>query len=150
MTGAERMRRVRGATESLLSIVLGLEAALVFFVTVTAFGLRVVPPAVAFGGGAALFVALLLTAWLLRFGWAVWLGWLLQAALVALGLLLPLMYLIGAGFAAIWVYCFVTGRRLDERNARQASGAGTASSGTASSGPAASEPPATDQPKETP
>jgi hypothetical protein len=108
--------RRRTATESLLSIVLGLEAALLFFVTITAFGLKAVPPAVAFGGGSALFVILLLAAWLMRYPWAIWLGWALQVALVALGFLMPLMFFIGAGFAAIWVYCFVTARRLDARN----------------------------------
>lgn len=110
-------RRVRTATESLLSIVLGLEAALMFFVTVTAFGLRAVPPAVAFGGGAALFAILLITARLVRHPAGVWLGWALQAVLVATGAILTLMYFIGAGFAAIWIYCFVTGRRLDARTA---------------------------------
>lgn len=109
-------RRSRTATESLLSIVLGLEAALTFFVTVTAFGLRAVPPAVAFGGGAALFAILLLAAWLTRYPAGVWLGWVLQAVLIATGAVLTLMYFIGAGFAGIWIYCFVTGRRLDARS----------------------------------
>lgn len=109
-------RRMRTATESLLSIVLGLEAALLFFVTVTAFGLKVVPAAVAFGGGGALFAIFLLAAWLMRFRWGVWLGWLLQVVLIAIGFLMPLMFFIGAGFAAIWVYCFVTARRLDARH----------------------------------
>ena len=45
-----RVRRAREATESLLSIVLLLEAVLVFFVTLVAYGLKVVPPGVAFGG----------------------------------------------------------------------------------------------------
>lgn len=150
MTVPARPRRVRGATESLLSIVLGLEAALVFFVTVTAFGLKAVSPAVAFGGGAALFVLLLVTAGLLRFRWAVWLGWILQAVLVALGLLLPLMYFIGAGFAAIWVYCFVTGRRLDTRNARLSSASDPPASGPVSPDSSASDPSVSDSAKETP
>ncbi len=116
MTGeAPRIRRVRTATESLLSIVLGLEAALLFFVTVTVFGLRLLPAGAAFGGGAALFVVFVFAAWAVRFRWGVWLGWLLQAALIALGFLTPLMFFIGAGFAALWVYCFVTARRLDAR-----------------------------------
>jgi hypothetical protein len=110
-----RSRRSRTATESLLSIALGLEAVLTFFVTVTAFGLKVVPPAVAFGGGAALFVLLLVAAWLTRYPAGVWLGWVLQAALIATGVVLTLMYVIGAGFAALWIFCFVTGRRLDAR-----------------------------------
>ncbi|HEY9499848.1 MAG TPA: DUF4233 domain-containing protein [Terrimesophilobacter sp.] len=120
-SGGAKPRRTRTVSESLLSIALGLEAALMFFVTVTAFGLRVIPPAAAFGGGAALFVLLILAAWLLRFGWGVWVGWVLQAVVVATGFLLPLMFFVGAGFVAIWIYCFITGRRLDARNRHLAS-----------------------------
>ena len=112
-----RIRRQRGAAESLLSIVLALEAVLVFFIVLVVFGLKVLSPAVAFGGGAALVVLLVLDSRLVRWPVGVWLGWVLQAALVALGILLPLMYFVGAVFLAIWIYCFVTGRRLDRRNA---------------------------------
>ena len=108
-----RPRRVRSVSESLLSIVLALEAVLLFFVMLTAFGVKALPPASAFGGGIALIVALVLTARLLRYSWGVWLGWLLQVVLIAIGLVLPVMYFIGTGFAAIWVYCFVKGRQID-------------------------------------
>lgn len=114
---ASRQRRVRSVTESLLSIVLGLEAALVFFVALTLFGLDVVSPLVALGGGALFIAVLLLTAAYLRYRWAEWLGWGLQVSLIALGLLLPALYISGAIFVAIWIYCFVTGRKLDRRNA---------------------------------
>ena len=112
------MRRVRSTTESLLSIVLGLEAVLMFFVTLTAFGLKAVPPVTAFAGGGGLLLALVLTAGLLRFRWGVWLGWVLQAVLVATGILLPVMYFIAAGFVAIWVYCFVKGRQIDRQRSQ--------------------------------
>jgi hypothetical protein len=119
----EAVRRTRSTTESLLSIVLGLEAVLMFFVTLAAFGLRAVPPVTAFAGGGALLVALVLTAGLLRFPWGVWLGWVLQAVLVATGILLPVMYFIAAGFVAIWVYCFIKGRQIDkERSLRLSKG----------------------------
>ena len=113
---APRIRRVRTATESLLSIVLGLEAALLFFVMITAFGLRAVAPAVAFGGGAALVILFLVAARFVRYPAGVWLGWLLQAVLIGTGVILVLMYFIGAAFAALWVYCFITARRLDRKN----------------------------------
>jgi hypothetical protein len=115
--GTRAPRRQRSATESLLSIALLLEAILVFFVTITVFGLKVLPAGAAFGGGATLFVALLLDGRLVRYPFGIWLGWLLQAVLVAAGLLVPMMYFVGAIFLAIWIYCFVTGRRLDRRNA---------------------------------
>lgn len=111
------MRRQRSASESLLSIALVLEAVLVFFITLTAFGLRALEPLPAFLGGAGLIVALVLVSGLLRFRWAVWLGWVLQGVLVATGILLPIMFFIGGGFVAIWIYCFVKGRQLDRAKA---------------------------------
>lgn len=111
--GRAESRPPRTATESLLAIALGLEVALVFFVTLTAYGLRALPAVAAFAGGAALIVLLVLTARLVRYRWGVWLGWVLQGVLIATGILLPVMYFIGAGFAGIWVFCFVKGRQLD-------------------------------------
>jgi hypothetical protein len=108
-----RVKRERSATESLLSITLALEGCLVFFAALAAFALKVVEPAVALGGG-ALFIALLAVCGrLLRNPIGVWLGWVLQFALIAVGILLPLMYVIGAGFLALWIFCFVKGRSLD-------------------------------------
>lgn len=111
-------RRQRPVTEILLSIVLGLEAVLVFFIAMTLFGLDLVPPAVAFGGGAALIVVLLLAGRLLMYPWGIWLGWALQVALLALGFILPALVIAGAIFVAIWIYCFVKGRGIDRRNAQ--------------------------------
>jgi len=116
--GEPRARRVRSTTESLLSIVLGLEAVLMFFVTLTAFGLKAVPPVTAFVGGGVLLLVLVLTAGLLRFRWGVWLGWVLQVVLIATGILLPIMFFIGAGFAAIWTYCFKKGRDIDRQRSQ--------------------------------
>lgn len=107
-----RPRRVRDVEESLLSVALGLEAAVVVFVAFTAFGLRVLPPAVAFGGGAALIVVMILVSSQLRHRWAVYTGWVLQAVLIATGFLLPVMFFIGAGFAGIWIWCFVKARQI--------------------------------------
>jgi hypothetical protein len=112
-----RPRRRRSATESLLSIALGLEAALVFFMTMAALGLQRLPAPVALGGGAALMVVLIGATQLVRYRWGIGLGWVLQLVVLATGLVIPLMYVVGAGFVAIWIYCFITGIRLDRRNA---------------------------------
>ena len=111
------MKRQRSTTESLLSIVLMLEAFLVFFAALTAFGTDLLPAGVALGGGAAFIVLLALDGRFVRYDWGVWLGWVLQGALIALGFLLPLMFLIGAGFLALWIYCFVRGRSIDRARA---------------------------------
>ncbi|MDM4761687.1 DUF4233 domain-containing protein [Galbitalea sp. SE-J8] len=114
---AARVRRIRSTTESLLSIVLGLEAILVFFVTLVVFGLKALPAPVAFGGGGALIVVLLAGAAVVRWSAGVWSGWLLQAVLIATGVLVPLMYVIGAGFTAMYAWCFWRGRTIDNERA---------------------------------
>ena len=112
-----RIRRVRSTTESLLSIVLVLEAVLMFFVTLTVFGIRALPAGTAFIGGGLLIVALIATGRLLRRPWGVWVGWALQAVLFATGVVLTAMYFVALAFIAIWVYCFVKGRQIDRQRA---------------------------------
>ncbi len=91
---------------------LGLEAVLVVFVALAAFGLRVLSPAIAFGGGAALILVMVVVASQLRHRWAVNAGWILQVVLIATGFLLPVMFFIGAGFAGIWIWCYVKARQI--------------------------------------
>jgi len=112
-----RVRRARSVTESLLSIVLVLEVLLVFFAMLAAFGLRTLEPGLAFGGGGVLMLLLILTGGVLRYPWGIAIGWVLQVALVAVGVLLPLMYFIGAAFLALWIFCFVRGRQIDTQRA---------------------------------
>ncbi|MGV8877235.1 MAG: DUF4233 domain-containing protein [Rhodoglobus sp.] len=112
-----RVRRQRSVSELLLSIVLVLEATLIFFVALATFGLRALPPAPAFIGGAVLIVVFVTLARMLHHRFAVWLAWALQVGLIALGLILPPMFVVGAGFAAIWVYCFIRGRQIDAAKA---------------------------------
>ena len=109
--------RQRSATESLLAIVLGLEAALVIFATLAVFGLRVLPPPVTFAAGGGLILVLALSSWLQRYRWGPWLGWLMQAVIIASGAIVTLMFIIGGGFAAIYAYCFFRGRAIDRAKA---------------------------------
>jgi hypothetical protein len=90
---------------------------------VVAFGLAIpvmifvsdVPAAAAagFGGGTALLAVV--AAGLLRNRVGYVLGWLTQLAGLALGLLTPTMFIVGALFAAVWVLAFALGKRLDSR-----------------------------------
>ena len=118
-----RTRRARSVTESLLSIVLVLEAAVLLFAGLTAFGLKVLEPAfpawVALPAATVFIVVLLATTAVLRYRWGMVIGWVLQVALVALGILMPLMYVVGAGFALLWIYCFTRGRRIDAQRTSQ-------------------------------
>ncbi|MFT4028909.1 MAG: DUF4233 domain-containing protein [Protaetiibacter sp.] len=118
-TARTRVRRERSLTESLLSIALGLEAAMMFFAALVVFGLDRLDPdwlALVYGGGAIL--VLVLVAGLQRWSWGVWLGAVLQAAILATGFLEPTMFLVGAAFVALWIWCFVRGRQIDDRKAQ--------------------------------
>jgi hypothetical protein len=115
-----RVRRQRSLTESLLSIVLGLEAVLVFFIALTVYGLHALPPLEAFLGGAILALVLAAATRVVRYPWGVWVGWALQLVLLATGILLPALYIAAAFFIAMWIFCFVRARQIDRANASRA------------------------------
>lgn len=64
--------------------------------------------------GAAAVLALV-AARALRLPWGHALGWLVQVAAVALGLLTSMMYAVGIIFAVIWATSMVLGRRIEQR-----------------------------------
>jgi len=113
-----RIRRQRSLTETLLSITLGLEAGMLFFASLVIFGLdRFDPDWLALVDGAAFILVLVLVAGLQRWTWGVWMGAVLQLAILATGFLEPMMFLVGAAFVALWVYCYVKGRQIDRQKA---------------------------------
>lgn len=79
-----------------------------------------VEPGPALVAGLGLAVASLLTAGLLRFRWAYGAGHLIQIGALALGLLVPVMVVIGAMFAVLWVVAVLLGRRIEADRARWA------------------------------
>jgi len=76
-------------------------------------GVAGVPAATASAAGGAACLLALASAALLRRPVGYPLGWLTQAAGIALGVLTPWMYGMGAVFALLWVATMVLGRRLD-------------------------------------
>jgi hypothetical protein len=131
-----RIRRERSLTETLLSITLGLEAAMMFFAALVVFGLDRLDPdwlALVFGG--AFMLVLVLAAGVQRWAWGVWFGAVLQLAIVATGLLEPMMFLVGAAFVALWVYCFVRGRQIDRQKAAWLAGQASTSDSQPSATP---------------
>jgi hypothetical protein len=111
--GGGRPRSVRG---SLLSIVLGFEVVVVFLGALVAFGLDALEPAVAFIGGGVLVAVMIVTLGLVQFRIGAIIGTVVQAAIVASGFLVPVMFFIGGVFAAVWVYCLIVGTGIDRRN----------------------------------
>jgi hypothetical protein len=106
-------RRERTATESLLSVVLVLEAIVVVFGMLVIFGLRVVEPAVAFTGGAVLIVLLIAATRVVRHPWGQWVGHALQLVLLATVFLEVLAGVAAAIFVGFWIWALVKGRQLD-------------------------------------
>lgn len=105
-------------TPTLLSIVLVLQGCVVFFAALTAFGLKRLDMAPAFIGGGALMLAFFLAAGLVRRRpWAQWLGWVLQAVLLATGIVLLPMLVVGGLFVGLWIWSWARGRSIDRANA---------------------------------
>ncbi|MER7960797.1 MULTISPECIES: DUF4233 domain-containing protein [Streptomyces] len=67
--------------------------------------------------GIAMFLCVALCGVITRPGGVV-LGWALQVALIASGLVVPTMYFLGAVFAALWWASVHYGRKIDEAKAR--------------------------------
>jgi hypothetical protein len=73
----------------------------------------------ALGLGLGLAVLCVVTAGLLRHRWAYTVGHLLQAGAVALGFVVPVMFFVGAMFAALWALAYLVGRRIEDDRARR-------------------------------
>ncbi len=120
MSDADRTGQVpppRSVKGTVASVVLALEAFVVFFATLVFFGRDYAPPGVVFGVGGGLLAVIIGTAALLRYRAGYWLGWLVQVILIASGLLEPIMFIVGGIFAAMWVFGIVRGSSVDELNA---------------------------------
>jgi hypothetical protein len=108
--------------------VLVFEGMVVFFATLVALDLSDVDDATLWWTGGTLAVACVLAAGLLGRPWGYVVGSVLQAVVIAAGLLVPAMFLLGVVFAALWFLALHLGRkvaRLDAaRAATPADGAG--------------------------
>jgi Protein of unknown function (DUF4233) len=97
----------------LASSVLALEAVVLMLVAAPMITVYDVTPAVAVAVCLGLGAVALLTCALLRSPAGVVLGSLVQVAAVGLGFVVPIMFVLGVIFGAIWVAALVLGRRVD-------------------------------------
>jgi len=111
-------KRQRSTVEAVGQVVLGLEAFVAFFATLLSASLWP-QPIYAWIGGPVLIVLLLWVGSQLRHRWAVVAGWILQVLLVALGVVVPTMYVVGALCLALWAYAVVRATRIDRERAAQ-------------------------------
>jgi len=103
-------RRLCAAILSLEAIVLGLS-------TLVLLPLVDVSTGTALGVGLGLCVACIVVAGLSRHQWALWLGWAIQLAAIALGVLITAMFVLGLVFLALWATAYVLGSRIERDRA---------------------------------
>ncbi len=108
-----RPQRERSATESLLSITLGMEVLAVVFGTLAINGLGVLPSSSVFLGGGVLVLLLIVAMRVARYRWGVWFGSALQILLLATGFIEVLAAVTAAVFVGFWIYGVVKGGQLD-------------------------------------
>jgi hypothetical protein len=114
---SRRPKRERSATESLLSITLGMEILAVVFGTLAINGLGVLPSSTVFLGGGVLVLLLIVAMRAARYRWGVWFGSALQVLLLATGFIEVLAAVTAAVFVGFWVFGVVKGRQLDAAKA---------------------------------
>jgi len=103
------------------SVILALEAFVVLFAGLAMFGLNGrmdggLPILIA---SAVLAVVLVLTCAVVSKPWGVSLGWGLQVLLVLMGILQPMMFIVGAAFLLTWGYAMVKGGAMDRENVQR-------------------------------
>lgn len=76
-----------------------------------------VDTALALGLGLGLAVACIVVAGMLRKEWAYAAGWAIQVGALAIGLSIPIMFLIGGIFTLLWGSAYFMGRRIEEERA---------------------------------
>jgi len=101
----------------LCSAILLLEAIVLGLATPVLISVESVDTGRALWVGLGLTVACLVTAGLLRFGWAYYLGWAVQVAAIALGLEITAMVVLGAIFLLLWITAVRLGRTIDRDRA---------------------------------
>jgi len=113
----QAVRRKRPAKPQFTQTILVLEAVLVFFATLVAYGLRLAPTATIWWvGGALALLLILLSGFVSRPGGYV-AGSVAQVLVLAGGFWVPMMFVIGAIFVVLWAVALRLGGRIDRERA---------------------------------
>lgn len=107
----------RSPRRGMCAAVLCLEAITLGLTTPVMISVAGVSTAAALAVGLGLAVACLLLAGMLRGEWAYWLGYAVQVAAIGLGVVVPMMFFLGAVFAALWAGADLLGRRIERERA---------------------------------
>jgi hypothetical protein len=100
--------------------VLGFEAIVLGLSSIVLITVAGVSTAAGLATGLSLAGAALLIAGLLRMEWAYYAGFALQVAALALGVVVPVMFVLGAIFGTLWTTAYVLGRKIEREQAARA------------------------------
>ncbi len=114
--------RNKSTKRALASILMAFESLVVFFATLVAFGTKALGPtndnaATVWAVGLTLAVVFIVTPALLGKPGSYAFGWLLQIAVVFIGVWVPLMYVVGGIFLCLWIWAMVAGGTIDKARA---------------------------------
>jgi Na+(H+)/acetate symporter ActP len=107
----------RSPRRGMAAAVLSLEAITLGLTTPVMITIADVPAGTAVTVGLGLAVVCLLLAGMLRAEWAYVAGYVVQVAAVALGFVVPVMFVLGAIFAALWTAADLLGRKIERERA---------------------------------
>lgn len=107
----------RSPRRGMCAAVLALEAVTLGLTTPVMVAVSGVPARSALAVGLGLMLGCLVVAGLLRSEWAYGLGWAVQVAAVSLGLVVPIMFVLGPVFALLWAAAYLLGRRIERDRA---------------------------------
>jgi hypothetical protein len=103
---------------TLAAAVLAFQSVVIALAIPVAIAVAGVPGAQAGWAGGGLAVLCLVTAGLTRYRWSYAIGWGIQAACVAAGFVVPVMFVLGAAFTALWWAALHYGAKGDQAQAR--------------------------------
>ncbi|MCP3422565.1 DUF4233 domain-containing protein [Nocardioides pinisoli] len=107
----------RSPRRGMAAAVLSLEAITLGLTTPVMITIADVPAGTAVAVGLGLAVMCLLLAGMLRAEWAYLAGYVVQVAAVGLGFVVPVMFGLGAVFAALWTAADLLGRKIERERA---------------------------------
>ena len=113
----QAVRRKRPAKPQFTQTVLVLEAGVVFFATLVAYGLRLAEPAAVWWVGGTLSVTLIVLSGLMTRPGGYVAGTVVQVLVLAVGFFVPMMFVVGGIFVVLWVVALRLGGRIDRERA---------------------------------
>jgi Protein of unknown function (DUF4233) len=121
---------VRSPRRGMCAAVLCLEAITIALATPVMVSVSGVSLATALWLGLGLAALCLLLAGMLRSEWAYAVGWILQVGAIAMGFVVPMMFVLGAIFAALWGTAYFLGIKIERERTEYAATQGSGPPGT--------------------